>query len=182
MKQFLWGCIAGVILVPLVFYLFVITGALPVATSAPPLPFEKPLSRMALRARMLKERPKQVPIATDEQGLVAGAEIYREHCAFCHGLPNQRQTADALGMFPRPPELLNGKGATNDPAQSTFWKVRNGIRLSGMPGYSQALSDRQIWQVSLLLLNADKLPPSAREALQPQPTAPLASVGAKLHQ
>jgi mono/diheme cytochrome c family protein len=38
----------------------------------------------------------------------------------------------------------------------TYWKVANGIRLTGMPSYSRVLSDAQMWQVSLLLKNADK--------------------------
>jgi hypothetical protein len=43
-----------------------------------------------------------------------------------------------------------------------------------MPSYNQALSDTQIWQVSLLLANADKpLPPAAVEILRGQaPPAP----------
>jgi thiosulfate dehydrogenase len=39
--------------------------------------------------------------------------------------------------------------------------VANGIRLSGMPAYNGSLSDTQLWQVSLMLAKADKLPASA---------------------
>jgi mono/diheme cytochrome c family protein len=40
--------------------------------------------------------------------------------------------------------------------------VSNGIRLTGMPSFKDTLSDTQIWQVALLLANADKpLPPAA---------------------
>jgi len=38
----------------------------------------------------------------------------------------------------------------------TYWKVANGIRLTGMPAFGHTLSDTQMWQVSLLLKNADK--------------------------
>jgi hypothetical protein len=37
------------------------------------------------------------------------------------------------GMYPQPPELFKGKGVTDDPAGETYWKVANGIRLTGMP-------------------------------------------------
>ncbi|HMC58879.1 MAG TPA: hypothetical protein VKJ01_06795, partial [Candidatus Solibacter sp.] len=57
-------------------------------------------------------------------------------------------------------------GVTDDPAGETYWKVANGIRLTGMPGFSGSLSTEQMWQVSLLLSNADKLPPTVRTALQ----------------
>ena len=69
-------------------------------------------------------------------------------------------------MFPRPPELFKGTGVTDDPAGETYWKVSNGIRLSGMPAYGNTLSKDQMWQVSLLLANADKLPPPVRDNLQ----------------
>ena len=38
-----------------------------------------------------------------------------------------------------------------------------------MPSFNQKLSDSEIWQVSLLLRNADKLPDSVKDSLrQPQ--------------
>ena len=45
---------------------------------------------------------------------------------------------------------------TDDPAGQTYWKVANGIRLTGMPAYGHVLTDTQMWQVSLLLKNADQ--------------------------
>jgi thiosulfate dehydrogenase len=68
-------------------------------------------------------------------------------------------------MFPRPPALLHGKGVTDDPVGETFWKVANGIRLSGMPGFSESLTEEQMWQVSQLMATADKLPQSVKDAL-----------------
>ena len=47
-------------------------------------------------------------------------------------------------------------GVSDDPAGETYWKVKNGIRLSGMPAYGKSLSEKQLWQVSLLLSMADK--------------------------
>jgi mono/diheme cytochrome c family protein len=46
---------------------------------------------------------------------------------------------------------------TDDEPGETYWKVANGIRLTGMPGFNQQLSTTEMWQVSLLLANADKL-------------------------
>jgi mono/diheme cytochrome c family protein len=54
---------------------------------------------------------------------------------------------------------------TDDPPGETYWKAANGIRLTGMPGYKGSLSETQLWQVSLMLANADKLPPSAKAAV-----------------
>jgi mono/diheme cytochrome c family protein len=109
--------------------------------------------------------PKDVPIPWDETNLTAGAQIYKQNCAVCHGLPAQDQTAIAKGMFPKPPKLLEGTGVTDDPPQESYWKVENGIRLTGMPGFHDALSAQQMWQVSVMLANANKLPQSAKDVL-----------------
>ena len=104
---------------------------------------------------------------------MAGAHIYMEHCAVCHGVPGKEQTAIALGEFPRPPHLFEGKGVTDDEPGETYWKVANGIRLTGMPGFIQHLSTTQMWQVSLLLSSANKLPESANAVLtNPTPATP----------
>jgi thiosulfate dehydrogenase len=59
---------------------------------------------------------------------------------------------------------------TDDPVGETYWKATNGIRLTGMPAYGASLSDDQRWQVSQLLANADKLPPSVKDLMaQPAP-------------
>jgi hypothetical protein len=61
-------------------------------------------------------------------------------------------------MYTPPPQLFQGQGVTDDPIEETYWKVANGIRLTGMPGYRGSLMDSQLWQVSMLLSSADKLP------------------------
>jgi thiosulfate dehydrogenase len=141
-------------------------GLVPVATSEAPLPFERLVTRTALHARIDKEAPVSVPIKATHEAYMAGARTYRTHCAVCHGLPGQEPTAIAKGEFPRPPALFKGKGVTDDTAGETYWKVANGIRLTGMPGFSGSLTTDQMWQVSLLLANADKLPPDVNSALR----------------
>lgn len=171
MSKFLIGLIVGLILVPAGIYFYFASGSVPVATSAPPMPFERTLAHMALHARLDKEMPKSVPISADEGAYVAGAQIYKEHCAVCHGLPGQAQSAIAKGMFPDPPELMKGTGVTDDPPQETYWKVAGGIRMTGMPGFARTLSTTQMWQVSLLVANADKLPKTAQDVLSAAPEA-----------
>jgi thiosulfate dehydrogenase len=160
-----FGIILGVIGVLAGVYFYFATGQAPVATSAQAMPFEKRLAHQALNARVQREMPKTVPIQGDETNLAAGAQIYREHCAVCHGLPAQKETVIATGMFPRPPKLVEGKGVTDDEPGESYWKVANGIRLTGMPGFKPALSDTQMWQVSLLVAQADKLPKSVQDTL-----------------
>lgn len=77
-------------------------------------------------------------------------------------------------MYPKAPQLWaphrNGVvGVSDDPPGETYWKVANGIRLSGMPAFRNVLNDVQMWQVSVLLANAAKPLPQPVSALLKQP-------------
>lgn len=166
MKQFILGFIAALVLLAVGGFAFVSLGLAPVATASAPLPFEKLITGIALNARVRNEAPKSSPIQPSDEVYAAGARVYRANCAICHGLPGQDETAIGKGEFPKPPQLLKGKGVSDDPAGETYWKVANGIRLTGMPGFTGSLSTDQMWQVTLLLANSDKLPASVRTVLQ----------------
>ena len=165
MRGFVLGVVVTILAVAAAVYVYFAKGMAPSATSAPPMPFERELARMALHAHLEKEMPAHAPIPANEANLISGAHIYMENCAVCHGVPGKEQTAIAKGEFPRPPHLFRGKGVTDDEPGETYWKVADGIRLTGMPGFNQQLSTTQMWQVSLLLANADKLPNSVKAIL-----------------
>ena len=165
MKRFFLGLIVGILLLPAFAFCYIWIGYAPVATAAPPYPLERMVTSMALHARIDKEAPKNVPLQPTEANLLTGVKLYREYCAVCHGTASEPKTATAKGMFPAPPQLFHGKGVTDDPPGETFWKAANGIRLTGMPAYRGSLNDDELWQVSLALANADKLPQSAKDIL-----------------
>jgi thiosulfate dehydrogenase len=166
MRQFIFGLIAALMLIAAGGYAYVALGLAPVATSSAPLPMEELITSTALNARVKKEAPKSSPIQPSDEVYAAGARIYRADCAVCHGLPGQDRTAIAKGEYPKPPQFFKGEGVTEDPVGYTYWFVTNGIRLTGMPGFNGSLSSEQMWQVSLLLANADKLPATVQTALQ----------------
>ncbi len=170
MPRFVLGFVFGLIILPLFSWLYFRFGYAPVATAASPLPFEKQLAHMALNVRIRKEAPKHSPVPANEESYEAGARLYRTNCAVCHGLPGQAKSPTSKGMYPPPPQLFQGHGVTDDPAGETYWKVANGIRLTGMPAYIGSLSETEMWQTSLLLADADKLSPPVRRTLeQPLP-------------
>lgn len=149
-------------------YLFIRSGGVPMETNAKPLPLEKTVARLALRASLGNARAEKNPLPVDEVNMRAGADLYSEHCEACHGLPGRRATAISKGMFPPPPQLFERDDmVTRDPEGITYWKVTHGIRLTGMPGFGSALSPTQRWQISMLVSHADKLSPTVRDALNP---------------
>ncbi len=179
MRNFIIGLILGAAALAAAVYVYFVAGFAPVATSAQAMPFEQRMAKAALNSRVEKEMPKTVPVTADEAAYTAGAGLYREQCAVCHGLPGQDRTAIAAGEYPRPPQLFRGHGVTDDPPGETYWKIANGIRLSGMPAFRGSLSDTQMWQISLLLANADKLPAAVTDTLKQPLTKPQGETVAK---
>ncbi len=183
--RFLMGLVIGLLLVPIGAFFYLHYGNPPVAVADPAFPFEKQIVHVPLHARIEKDMPKSVPIQPTADNLTAGAQIYHQNCAFCHGLNNQNSTV-APHMYPHAPQLWHAHGSNNvvgvsdDPPGETYWKVATGIRLTGMPSFEQVLSSTQMWQVSLLLAHANKsLPQPAMDILAmplnfslPTPQAP----------
>ena len=168
MRKFILAFVLGVLTPVIAALLFVFLGGMPVATKSAPLPFERFLAKTALHAAMRGEINRAAPVTADEVNLRAGARVYTHNCAGCHGFAGEAETAVAKGMFPPPPQLLPPKnGVTDDAVGETYWKVKNGIRLTGMPGFGDSLSDTELWQVSLFLLHAHQLPPGVLDSVKP---------------
>jgi thiosulfate dehydrogenase len=168
MSRFGWfvlGIVFTLVVLALGGYLFVREGGIYMATTARPLPLERTVASMALEASFGNAAAQESPLPADETNLVAGARVFGQRCAGCHGLPGRPRTAFAQAMFPHPPQLFEpGEMVTDDPVGITHWKVTHGIRLSGMPAFESILSDTERWQVAMLLAHADKLPASAEAA------------------
>ena len=165
LKGILVGVVLGVLLAFAGVYFYFATGHAPVATKSSTMPFERTFAGMALRTYLEKLPHPKPQVPEDEASFIEGAKIYKQHCAVCHGLPGEPKSVIADGMFPSPPQLFRGMGVTDDEAWETYWKVNGGIRMSGMPGFHDRLSDTQMWQVSVLLKNADKISPAVKAEL-----------------
>ena len=161
---------AGLLFLPLALYLYLAFGGPPVATGDTPFPLEAKIVRIPLQARIHREMPAGSPIPASDENLNAGSGIYEDKCEVCHGTADE-PSAVGNKMFPRAPQLWVKKpsgvvGVSDDPVGETYWKVKNGIRLSGMPAYGKALPETQLWQVSLLLSMASKpLPAEAAKTV-----------------
>jgi thiosulfate dehydrogenase len=178
MGRILFGIILGLILAPLLVAAWIHWGNPPVAVADPPLPFERQITHVPLNLRIDREKPEAPAIQANEATFIAGAAIYRDQCSACHGF-HGKPSKFASHMYPRAPQLWekhktgDAVGVSDDPPGETYWKVANGIRLTGMPAFNDVLSPTEIWQVSLLLANADKpLPPEAIAIVRDEPPAP----------
>jgi thiosulfate dehydrogenase len=172
-KGLILGMPLGMLLIAGGIYFYFSSGRAPVATSAAPMPFEKSLARIGLHAYLDKLPHPEPQVPTDEANLTSGAKVYKEQCATCHGLPGEPKGAIQMGMYPAPPQLFHGTGVTDDDAWESYWKVENGIRMSGMPGFKGQLTETQIWQVTVLVKNADKISESVKKELAAGAATPM---------
>jgi thiosulfate dehydrogenase len=166
--SFLIGFAIALALVPVLIALYLRFGNAPVAVTDKPFPFEADIVKIPRRARIRRDEPKSCPLPEDDANVISGARIYATDCAGCHGFKRENAMF-ARDMYPPAPNLWakhksGAVGVSDDPVGETYWKVKYGIRLTGMPAFSSLLTETQIWQVSMLLANADKpLPASAEE-------------------
>ena len=173
--KFLLGVIVGLLILPVGAYFYIQFGNPPVAVADTPFPYERQIVSVPLHARIDRQMPHAVPIEATPANLIAGAKIYHAECSECHGVYGH--AADyAAHMYPHAPQLWwphpwNPKvvGVSNDPPGMTYWKVANGIRLTGMPSFDHVLSKKQMWQVTLLLKHADSPLPADVLAILKEP-------------
>lgn len=177
MGRLIVGIFLGLVMAPLLVLAWLKWGNPPVAVTDTAMPYEKQMVGVPLHARIDREMVQTPPIMPDEANLVAGAQVYRDDCASCHGL-HGKPSPFAEHLYPKAPQLWekhhddNVVGVSDDPTGETYWKVANGIRLTGMPAFDKILTETQMWQVSVLLANADKpLPPAAVNILNGRATA-----------
>jgi thiosulfate dehydrogenase len=173
--RFLLGLILGFLLFPVGVLAYLNYGSVPVAVGDKPFPMEHTIAHRAMNARIDREAPKASPIEPSPTNLLIGAQIYRDNCSGCHGYYGQ-SSPFGKHIFPGAPQLWAPHGTgivgvSDDPVGETYWKVRNGMRLSGMPAFNNLLNETQMWQVSVLLANADKpLPANVIGTVKPGAT------------
>ena len=113
------------------------------------------------------------PVAPSKDVLAAGRAHFADHCAICHGNDGAGRTEMGRNLYPRAPDLRLPQTQELTDGE-LFYIIENGVRLTGMPEFKHSLNDTQIWQVSLLLANANKISDAVKEKLKPPP-APEAS-------
>ena len=157
---FLFGFLMALVLLFVGGWAYLKFGRPPVAVADPAFPFEAQIVHVPLGARIAKEM-QPPPFGTSEDVFESGAKMYRRSCVSCHGSPGQDSPFGKY-MYPQAPQLWKKHpkstvvGVSDDQPGMTFWKIKNGIRLTGMPSYEHLYTDAQMWQIALLLKNADQ--------------------------
>ena len=75
-----------------------------------------------------------------------GLELYRGHCAACHGAAGWGDGPGGAGL-PRKPADLTAAHTDQHTAGDMFWWITRGIPAGGMPGFAAALSEEDRWDL-----------------------------------
>lgn len=115
-----------------------------------------------VRERSVYARSKGLspPILLESpQRIAKGAINYAAMCAQCHLAPGMEATELNLGLYPSPPRFFDSEHLEHQPS-ATFWVIKNGIKLTGMPAWGDFHSDSQIWDLVAFIR---KLPDMSKE-------------------
>ncbi|MGA3004273.1 MAG: cytochrome c [Acetobacteraceae bacterium] len=167
-RGFFAGVLVTIVVILVGGYFGLRDGVVPANADATPGPFETWAAQTSLHATLQNEAPTTPnPVALTDENLIAGIDLYGQHCAICHGTAKGTTSASPLakGLYPQPPQLATD-GVEDDPEGVSFWKVKHGIRWTGMPSWRDTLNDQQIWTLALFLKHMDKLSPAAQQAWQ----------------
>lgn len=170
-KAFILGVAVAIAVAVLVAFLVGVTGHITMRADILPTAFESRMAMRVMDANVERNAPKiENPVQPTDQNLIAGASIYLKRCAMCHGGPNQPESPLAKTLYPPPPQFVTD--APDMEPNENYYIIQHGVRWTGMPGWKNVLSDRQIWQVVAFLSHMENLPPAAKSVFGPAGSAP----------
>jgi len=168
-RAFVFGVLATIFAAVVCGYMVVYRGLIPANADASPgwLELETWAAGTSLDATLHREAQSSNPVEISDDNLLAAIKLYGQYCAICHGTAKGDPSASpvARGLYPQPPQLATD-GVEGDPEGFSFWKIKHGIRWTGMPSWKNTLTDQQIWILAMFLKHMDKLPPAAEQAWQ----------------
>ena len=106
-----------------------------------------------------------MPNLEDPKRIQTGLVHYHEMCTTCHGAPGVNISEIGQGLNPDPPELSD---VGRDAPEETFWVVKNGIKMTGMPSFGVTHTDDEIWDIVAFLRKMGKLTPQEYQAMVQQ--------------
>jgi thiosulfate dehydrogenase len=171
LKIVLLTLIGSILVVCLVAFLAIRTGAMPANADAEPGRMETWAAKRSLHETLDREgRPLKSPLPINDSTLTEGVHLYGAYCAVCHGTSDGKASAVARGLYQHAPQFAKDD-VTDDPIGVTYWKITHGLRYTGMPAFDSTLTSDQRWAISSFLLRQDSLTPTAAAAWKALPSA-----------
>jgi mono/diheme cytochrome c family protein len=106
----------------------------------------------------------EAPDINDTSLINLGFKEYTHSCMGCHGAPGISRPENAPTMYPHPPALVHA--AVEWKPSELFWITKNGIKMTGMPEFASAKSDKQIWSIVAFVKKMTTMTPEQFKALR----------------
>ena len=135
--------------------LFVYLGVFNVAADDPHTrPMYWLMEMVRERSVAVRARGIEVPSLSDPAMIAAGGADYDEMCTGCHLQPGMDDSELSTGLYPKPPRLASVR--RDNPAQ-TFWIIKHGFKMSGMPAWGLTHDDTRLWAMVAFLQQLPRL-------------------------
>jgi mono/diheme cytochrome c family protein len=80
------------------------------------------------------------PVASSDEVIAEAREHFADHCAVCHANDGSGNTEMGRGLYPKAPDMrLSATQGLSD--AELFYIIENGVRFTGMPGWSTGTKD-----------------------------------------
>jgi mono/diheme cytochrome c family protein len=93
------------------------------------------------------------PIPSTPESVKEGAEHFQHHCQVCHGLDGHNTGVPFAAKMSPPVRDLGEKDVQDYSDGQLKWIIDNGIRFTGMPGWSGILEDEEKWHMVNFIRN-----------------------------
>jgi len=129
----------------------------------------KVLELVRNRSITMRADETNMPDIEDEKLIAEGALNYADMCTGCHLAPGMKATELHTGLYPQPPNFSQSTHGHHNPA-NMFWVIKNGIKMTGMPAWSPAHTDNQIWSMVAFINKMNEMSAEQYQQLIERPT------------
>ena len=107
------------------------------------------------------------PVSATEENFIAAREHYADHCASCHANDGSGNTEMGRNLYPKAPDMRLPRTQQLSDGE-IFYFIENGIRLTGMPGWSTGTpeGERSSWQLVHFIRRLPALTPEDLAAME----------------
>lgn len=164
MKKIVWTVVITLLVVVLIPFIVIASGAINMAASNRPGAFEKWMATLAVQRSMAIRAPTESSDLLDKPAAITdGLEHYKAMCVRCHAGPGVEPSEFAQGLNPPAPKLTDLGAKLSD--GELFWIIKHGIRMTGTPAFGGTHSDEDVWKIAAAVKHLPNLSPEQKERL-----------------
>jgi mono/diheme cytochrome c family protein len=107
------------------------------------------------------------PVSNTQENFIAAREHFADHCASCHHNDGSGNTEMGRNFYPKAPDMRLPRTQSLSDGE-LFYIIENGVRLTGMPGWSTGTpeGERASWQLVHFIRRLPSLTPEDLQEME----------------